>query len=96
MLSGEIVAINDAVVDNPEIVNSDPLEEGWLLKVRLNDPGEVDQLLDAVREAASPRAWGAAVQLVRDGAVKGVSDDGEDGFLFSHICYPKSNSKSHR
>jgi glycine cleavage system H protein len=46
-VSGEIVAINDAVVDNPEIVNSDPLEEGWLLKVRLNDPGEVDQLLDA-------------------------------------------------
>jgi len=46
-VSGEIVEINEAVVDNPEIVNSDPLEDGWLLKVRLSDPAEVDQLLDA-------------------------------------------------
>ena len=46
-VSGEIIEINQAVVDGPEIVNKDPLEDGWLLKVRLGDPGEVDQLLDA-------------------------------------------------
>jgi len=46
-VSGEIVAVNEAVVDNPELVNSDPLDEGWLLKVKLNDPTEIDQLLDA-------------------------------------------------
>ncbi len=46
-VSGEIVAVNEAVVDNPEMVNSDPLDEGWLLKVRLSDPTEIDQLLDA-------------------------------------------------
>lgn len=46
-VSGEIVAINEAVVDNPEIVNSDPLDDGWLLKVKLSDPAEIDQLLDA-------------------------------------------------
>ena len=46
-VSGEIVAVNEAVVDNPEIVNSDPLEEGWLMKVRMTDNSEVDQLLDA-------------------------------------------------
>ena len=46
-VSGEIVAINEAVVDSPELVNSDPLEDGWLLKVKLSDITEVDQLLDA-------------------------------------------------
>jgi glycine cleavage system H protein len=46
-VSGEIVEINEAVVDNPEIVNNDPLDEGWLMKVRLSDPTEIDQLLDA-------------------------------------------------
>ncbi|MEN8007082.1 MAG: glycine cleavage system protein GcvH [Candidatus Krumholzibacteriota bacterium] len=46
-VSGEIVAVNDAVVDSPELVNSDPLEDGWLMKVKLSDAAEADQLLDA-------------------------------------------------
>lgn len=46
-VSGEIIEINEAVVDGPELVNKDPLEDGWLLKVRLGDPAELDQLLDA-------------------------------------------------
>ncbi len=46
-VSGEIVAINEAVVDSPELVNSDPMEDGWLLKVKLSDAAEVDQLMDA-------------------------------------------------
>lgn len=46
-VSGEIVAVNEAVVDNPELVNSDPLEEGWLVKVRLAETGELESLLDA-------------------------------------------------
>ena len=46
-VSGEIVEINDAVVDSPELVNSDPLDDGWLFKVRLADPAELDHLLDA-------------------------------------------------
>jgi glycine cleavage system H protein len=46
-VSGEIVEINEAVVDNPEIVNSDPMDEGWLMKVRLSEPTEIEQLLDA-------------------------------------------------
>ena len=46
-VTGEVIAVNEAVVDNPEIVNSDPLEDGWLLKVRLSDMAEMDQLLDA-------------------------------------------------
>jgi glycine cleavage system H protein len=46
-VSGEIVEINEAVVDNPEIVNSDPMDEGWLMKVRLSEPSEIEQLLDA-------------------------------------------------
>ena len=45
-LSGEVVEVNQAVVDAPETVNSDPYGQGWLVKVRLSDPGEVDDLLD--------------------------------------------------
>ena len=45
-LSGEIVEVNQAVVDAPETVNEDPYGDGWLLRIRLSDPGEVDALLD--------------------------------------------------
>jgi glycine cleavage system H protein len=46
-LSGEIVEVNRAVVEAPETVNADPYEDGWLVRVRLSDPGEADSLLDA-------------------------------------------------
>jgi glycine cleavage system H protein len=45
-LSGEIVEVNGALADSPENVNSDPYGEGWMVKVRLSDPSEVDQLMD--------------------------------------------------
>ncbi len=45
-LSGEIVAVNQKVVDEPETVNEDPYGEGWLLRIRLSDPSEVESLLD--------------------------------------------------
>jgi glycine cleavage system H protein len=46
-ISGEIVEVNAAVVDSPELVNKDALDEGWLLKIRLADPGELENLLSA-------------------------------------------------
>jgi glycine cleavage system H protein len=46
-LSGEVVEVNRKVVDEPETVNDDPYGEGWLVRIRLADPGEVDSLLDA-------------------------------------------------
>jgi glycine cleavage system H protein len=46
-LSGEIVDINSKVVDAPETVNDDPYGEGWLVRIRLADPAETDDLLDA-------------------------------------------------
>jgi glycine cleavage system H protein len=46
-LSGEVLEVNQAVVDAPETVNEDPYGEGWLIRVRLGDPGEADGLLDA-------------------------------------------------
>ena len=45
-LSGEITAVNDAVSDSPEVVNEDPYGEGWLVRVKLTNPSEVDELLD--------------------------------------------------
>ncbi len=46
-LSGEIVEVNDQLSSAPEQVNTDPYESGWLVRIRLSDPGEVDQLLDS-------------------------------------------------
>jgi glycine cleavage system H protein len=46
-LSGEIVEVNQKVVDAPETVNDDPYGEGWLIRIRLADPSEADALLDA-------------------------------------------------
>ena len=45
-LSGEITAVNDTVSDSPELVNEDPYGEGWLVRVKLTNPSEVDDLLD--------------------------------------------------
>jgi glycine cleavage system H protein len=45
-LSGEVLAVNQAVVDAPETVNDDPYGRGWLIRVRLTDPSEVESLLD--------------------------------------------------
>ena len=45
-LSGEILEVNQKVVDAPETVNEDPYGEGWLVRIRLSDPSEVDALLD--------------------------------------------------
>jgi glycine cleavage system H protein len=45
-LSGDVLEVNGKVVDAPEIVNDDPYGEGWLIRVRLADPSELDSLLD--------------------------------------------------
>jgi glycine cleavage system H protein len=46
-LSGEVVEVNQAVSENPGLINEDPYGEGWLVKVRLSDPAEREALLDA-------------------------------------------------
>ena len=45
-LSGEVIEVNAAVADAPETVNEDPYGAGWLVRVRLSEPSEVDSLLD--------------------------------------------------
>jgi glycine cleavage system H protein len=52
-LSGEITEVNEALGDSPEKVNEDPYGEGWLVKVKLSDPSEVESLLDAESYQAS-------------------------------------------
>ena len=52
-MSGEIVAVNEALSDGPETVNEDPYGGGWLVRVRLSDPAEADQLMDAATYEAS-------------------------------------------
>ena len=45
-MSGEVIAVNEALADAPERVNDDPYGDGWLVRVRLSDPGEADGLMD--------------------------------------------------
>lgn len=51
-VSGEVVEINEALVDAPEMVNSEPYGGGWLYRIRASNPAELDQLLDAEQYAA--------------------------------------------
>jgi glycine cleavage system H protein len=52
-MSGEIVEVNTTLGDRPEAINDDPYGEGWMVKVKLSDPGEKDALLDANAYEAS-------------------------------------------
>jgi glycine cleavage system H protein len=54
-LSGEVVEVNEAVSETPELINEDPYDAGWLVKVKLSNPSEVDSLMDA-------KAYGALVK----------------------------------
>ena len=44
-ISGEIIEINEALGDKPELINSSPFDEGWIMKIRMTNPGELDELL---------------------------------------------------
>ena len=46
-ISGEVVKANDQLKDNPELVNDSPYEDGWMLVVKIANPGEVDSLMSA-------------------------------------------------
>jgi glycine cleavage system H protein len=46
-LSGEVLAVNEAVSETPELVNEDPYDAGWLIRVKLSEPSETEKLLDA-------------------------------------------------
>ena len=51
-LSGEVVEINEALADTPEIINDDPYEAGWMFKMKLADFSDLDDLMDAEAYAA--------------------------------------------
>ena len=46
-LDGEIVEVNSALEDTPELVNSEPFEGGWMIRVKISDPSQLDDLMDA-------------------------------------------------
>ena len=45
-IGGEVTATNDGLTGNPEVVNSDPYGEGWMLRLKVADAGQLDELLD--------------------------------------------------
>jgi glycine cleavage system H protein len=52
-LSGEVLEVNTALKDKPETINDDPYGEGWMVKVKLSDPSEVEQLMDVAAYEAT-------------------------------------------
>jgi len=46
-VSGEIVAINEALADAPELINEDPFGKAWLIRIKMTNPGDLDGLMDA-------------------------------------------------
>ena len=52
-VSGSIVAVNDALKDKPELINSSPLDQGWLFRLKVSNAAELDALLDAAGYAGS-------------------------------------------
>lgn len=57
-VSGEVIAVNDALTDSPEIINSDPYHDGWMYKIRMSDPAELEDLLLAEDYDAQVEAEG--------------------------------------
>lgn len=46
-VSGEVVEVNDELPDSPETINTSPYEDGWMIKIKVDDPAMVDELMDA-------------------------------------------------
>ena len=51
-VGGEVLEFNEALTTNPEILNQDPYEKGWVIKIKITDPSEINELLDAAGYAA--------------------------------------------
>jgi len=47
-VSGKVLEVNDDLPDNPEIINEDPYEDGWMIKIEMNDPEDLEDLMGAV------------------------------------------------
>lgn len=45
-LSGEVVSVNHALVEDPELVNASPMDDGWFFRIRINDPAALEDLMD--------------------------------------------------
>lgn len=52
-VGGEVVAVNEALADHPELVNESPFQDGWMIRIRLSDPTELEALLDAAAYRAT-------------------------------------------
>ena len=52
-LSGEIIEVNETLADSPEKINEDPYGEGWLVRISLSDPAEIEALMDAAAYEAT-------------------------------------------
>lgn len=54
-ISGEVAEVNPALADAPELVNDSPYEKGWMIKVKMTNPGELDDLMTAEQYESAPK-----------------------------------------
>jgi glycine cleavage system H protein len=55
-VGGEVIEFNEALTTNPEILNQDPYDKGWVVKIKITDPSEISELMDAAGYGAHIRA----------------------------------------
>ena len=46
-MTGKVIEVNEPLLDSPETINEDPYDEGWMLRIEMKDPSELDTLMDA-------------------------------------------------
>jgi glycine cleavage system H protein len=50
-VSGTVIEVNDTLLDNPELINEDPYEDGWMIRIAMSDKSELEKLMDAAEYA---------------------------------------------
>ena len=69
-LSGEVTAINEALEENPRLVNSSPYDEGWMIEVKMDDPEDLEKPHDG--RGLREHAPGHGLALSREGSINGI------------------------
>ncbi len=74
-IDGVVVEVNEAVTDNPELLNSDPYEAGWVMKLAARDPAQLDKLMSATQYQAYVAEQEAAEEAEAEEAEEGLEEE---------------------
>ena len=83
-VSGEVLEVNDDLPDSPEMINEDPYGDGWMVKIELSDPTELDDLMSA-DEYESLRRRAGGVRRSKGSSVEAIAADSKPDSLLPPI-----------